>query len=380
MNLSADVAVVGAGIAGLWIARRLRSAGYSVVVVSDGPPGSGQTIASQGIVHSGLKYALGGSLNPASERIADMPEHWRACLAGEGDVDLRRVRVGSNRFHMMADASVTSRITAFFGGQLTAGRSERLKPSAYPAGLQHQDFGGTVFAMSDFVLDPVSLVAELALGQTILQGRADVLADDGVVTGLRTGSGASITAGHYVFAAGAGNEALVDSARLPFRTQRRPLCQVSVHAADLPPLFVHAVSLRSGSKPRVTITSHTDGNGALVWYLGGNLAETGTARTDAEQISHARAELRSLFPWIQSLTGATFRCHRIERSEPAADHQRPNEPACLTHNNVSACWPIKLTMAPMLAAQVLAALASLPRASAQPAAMDPMDVADPPWI
>lgn len=379
MSIAADVAIVGAGIAGLWTAHRLRTAGYSVVVVTDRAPGAGQTIASQGIVHSGLKYALGGSLNAASEQIADMPDHWRGCMVGQGDVDLRGVEMSSDAFYMMADASVTSRLTAFFGGQLTAGRSHRLKRDAFPPALDTPEFQGTVFAMSDFVLSAESVVDHLCTDLTIVQERVEAKIDGGNLVNLETDSGRHIKAQHFVFAAGAGNETLIAEANLPFRTQRRPLCQVSVHAPGIPPLFAHVVSLRHGSKPRVTITSHRDHDGNVVWYLGGNLAEQGARRRDAEQIEHARAELNNLFPWIDGLRRADIRCHRIDRSEPAAEHKRPKEPVCLARGNISVGWPIKFTMAPMLANQVLNSLSHISPGVPQPAPTGTPAVAAPPW-
>ncbi len=379
MTVSADIAVVGAGVGGLWIAHKLRADGYSVVVVSDGPPGEGQTIASQGIVHSGLKYALGGALSSASERIADMPDYWRRCVEGKADVDLRNVRMAQDRFFMMTDGSVTSRLTAFFGGQLTAGRSRRLQAAEYPDALHNASFRGTVFEMSDFALDTESLVLALCKDLTVVQGRATPCCDGERIDRLELDTGARVAAQHYVLAAGSGNETLIAASGLPWKTQRRPLCQVSVHGTHLPPLYAHAVSLRHGSKPRVTITSHEDPNGQVVWYLGGSVAETGVERRDAEQSDFARAELLELFPWIEALREADFRCHRIDRAEPAANLQRPDEPVCLTRGNVSACWPIKLTMAPMLANQVSAAVGELKPCTPQPAPAQAGKTARPPW-
>src|SRR5262245_41436193 len=92
-----DVAVIGGGVAGLWCAAALGAAGYSCVLVERQALGAGQTIASQGIIHGGVKYALAGAASRASRAIAQMPETWRACLAGEGTMDLRGVRVLSPR-------------------------------------------------------------------------------------------------------------------------------------------------------------------------------------------------------------------------------------------------------------------------------------------
>ena len=80
-SLSTDVLIVGGGVAGLWLNARLRRLGYSTLLVDKGVLGGGQSVKSQGIIHGGTKYALSGALTGASEAIADMPEHWKACLA-----------------------------------------------------------------------------------------------------------------------------------------------------------------------------------------------------------------------------------------------------------------------------------------------------------
>src|SRR5690606_3639182 len=91
-----DIALFGGGIAGLWLARLLTQRGYSCVLLERDTLGGQQTLLSQGILHGGLKYALGGALSQESEAIAGMPDRWRASLAGEGDLDLRGVKVLSD--------------------------------------------------------------------------------------------------------------------------------------------------------------------------------------------------------------------------------------------------------------------------------------------
>ena len=49
-----DVVIFGAGIAGLWTFNRLKSLGYDVLLLEKKAIGCGQTLASQGIIHSGL--------------------------------------------------------------------------------------------------------------------------------------------------------------------------------------------------------------------------------------------------------------------------------------------------------------------------------------
>ena len=87
-TIHTDAVIIGGGIAGLWLLNALRRAGYGVVLLESHRLGSSQTLASQGMIHGGLKYALGGVPSRASETIASMPGRWRACLDGDGELDL----------------------------------------------------------------------------------------------------------------------------------------------------------------------------------------------------------------------------------------------------------------------------------------------------
>ncbi len=90
-TVTVDVAIFGGGIAGLWLLNRLRAEGYSALLLESGALGGGQTCKSQGIIHGGMKYALTGSLNADALAVSDMPEIWRACLEGKGEIDLSDV-------------------------------------------------------------------------------------------------------------------------------------------------------------------------------------------------------------------------------------------------------------------------------------------------
>ena len=104
-----DAAIVGGGIAGTWLLNLLSAKGYQVVLLERDAIGADQTLASQGMIHGGLKYALAGALTGASEAIADMPARWRSCLAGNDDVDLREVTLLSDTYYMFADNAIGSR-------------------------------------------------------------------------------------------------------------------------------------------------------------------------------------------------------------------------------------------------------------------------------
>ena len=89
-EIEVDVVVIGGGVAALWTANALRSAGHSVIVLTNGPIGEGQSLAAQGVIHGGLKYAVTGKLTDSSEALADMPARWLAALRGEGLQDRQR--------------------------------------------------------------------------------------------------------------------------------------------------------------------------------------------------------------------------------------------------------------------------------------------------
>ena len=84
-----DVVIFGGGGAGLWLLDELVRQGFSALLMEAHGLGSGQTVASQGIIHGGLKYTLSGLLTPSASAIRDMPGVWRACLAGEREREHR---------------------------------------------------------------------------------------------------------------------------------------------------------------------------------------------------------------------------------------------------------------------------------------------------
>ena len=58
LRYSTDIVIFGGGVAGLWLLNAVRSAGYQAILFEKGHSAEAQTLASQGIIHGGLKYAL----------------------------------------------------------------------------------------------------------------------------------------------------------------------------------------------------------------------------------------------------------------------------------------------------------------------------------
>ena len=369
-----DTIILGGGIAGLWLLSLLRKHGFDAILLEKDGLGSGQTFASQGMIHGGIKYSLAGATTGASESIADMPLRWRSCLEGTDSVNLKGVTVLSDSYYMFSDARLGSRLTAFFGSKALEGRVTSVPETHYPEVFQSPSFKGLLYKLNDRVLDTRSLITHLhhQLKDYIFEGNISLEHKDGRVTHLQLDDGLTFSADTYVFAAGKGNGELIEDIGLEVPMQLRPLHQVVVKGKTLPDLFAHAVTLRSADKPRVTFTTHSTADDKA-WYLGGQLAESGVARNEAQQIEFAKTELAAIMPWMD-YSGCEFSTFRIDRAEAGGETLlRPDTPYVRRHGNVVVCWPTKLTLAPMmgdmfmkLMAEPKAALAAppdLPRAS-----------------
>lgn len=356
-----DIAILGGGIAGLWLLNLLSDRGFDCVLLEKHALGGHQTLASQGMIHGGIKYALDGFLNDASETIAAMPDRWAACLDGNGSLDLSGVRTLSRDYFLFSDGGFLSKATAFLGSKAVEGRVEPVSADEVPPALKHDEFRGLTYRLQDIVLDTGSLVSHLAGHQAGRIYTGDFLIESGAgqINALVLPGGDRIEARRFILAAGKGNGEIIEQLSLPVAMQLRPLNQVVV-TGDLPELFAHAVSLKGGRKPRLTITTHQSGSGSVNWYIGGQLAESGVDRTDAAQIEFARSELAVIFPWM-SFENCEFRTLRIDRAEVSEkDRRRPDTPYAKKFSSSIVCWPTKLTLVPMLGDKVEALLDTAP--------------------
>jgi len=378
---SVDVAIIGGGIAGLWTLNHLVNQGYNAVLLEHRGLGGGQTLASQGMIHGGMKYTLGGALTRASEAIADMPDHWRACLRGEGDVDLRHAQPLSEHFYMWSTAHLGSRLGGFLASKAVRGRVDPLAREQLPEVFRNEAFRGKVYRLVDMVMDTPSLVRTLAANMErrlfALDWRTAELTTDADGLCLLSFGGEqpfTLSAGAWIFSAGEGNEALLThiGASTP-RMQRRPLKQVMVRH-HLPYRF-YGHCLGAETTPRLTISSHPLADGSQVWYLGGSLAEQGATQSDDEVVARAQAELADLMPWLD-LGYAEWAALAVDRAEPRQrNFARPDQAFADwakrsdgSTSNAIAAWPTKLTLAPNMARQIGALLAER---QLQPSRMPP---------
>ncbi len=380
--LTVDVALIGGGIAGLWLLARLRQQGYSTLLIENQQLGAGQTLCAQGIIHGGAKYHLGAQMSTLATAIAAMPTRWQQCLSGAGDVDLRAARLLSDHQYLWAPRAPGARLTAFFASRLMRARMVKIAPPDYPSALRSPQFQGVVYRLEEPVVDVASVLTALAAPHEQAMARHDgPLRPDSAGDLTLCGPGRSplpLRPRCLIFTAGAGNAAL------PWvSSQSRLLHMVLARGPALPgPLYAHC--LGTGDTPRLTITSHSDAQGRLIWYLGGGLAEDGVTRDRMVQIAAARRELAALLPWVDwaRVELASF---TVARAEPRqAQGRRPDSLEVQMHGRCLAAWPTKLALAPALADHLEKRLAELgitpqPHADTVPADWPRPSVAVPPW-
>ncbi len=395
-----DITILGGGIAGLWLLNRLRYEGYHAILLEAHKLGSAQTIASQGMIHGGIKYALSGALTGASQAIAEMPQHWRNCLAGHGDVDLRQAKILSEFFYLWSSDSLGSKMKTFFASKATRGRVHSVEKANYPAVFQHPLFSGNIYQLQDIVLDVPSVVKALADNYQPWIYKFDWSASrfthrsDGSIENLIAVQGEQqiqIQSKAFIFSAGEGNEAILKQLNITQpQMQRRPLKQVMVKHQNKYWLYAHCMGSDADASPRLTISSHAWDENSIVWYLGGQLATDNLNSTDEQLIVKAQQELNLLFPWMD-FCKAEWRVYSIDRAEPKQRALLRPEKAfvslCQGQQNLFTAWPTKLTLAPNLANETLALLRQqnilpgniLPRDAAKKLTLPQPDIAATVW-
>jgi glycerol-3-phosphate dehydrogenase len=358
-----DAVIFGGGAAGLWLLDELSRAGYAVLLLEANELGSGQTIASQGIIHGGLKYTLSGLLTSSARAIRDMPLVWRRALAGEHEPDLSRTRVRAEYCHLWQTRSWSSRVGMLGARAGLHVAPVRLERSERPPILR--DCPGIVARLDEQVIDLDSFLVNLyeRNAERILK----IDRDSGLELSSRhagevelirlinpeSGAPLDLSAHRVIFTAGSGNAALRRAVALPNEAmQRRPLHMVVVRG-DLPLLHGHCVE---GAHTRATITSVEDFTGGTIWQVGGQIAEDGVTMERDALIRHATSELAEIIPGF-SPTGLEWSTYSVDRAEYAVKGGiRPNDARIVSEGDTITAWPTKLALAPQLAERVCAVL------------------------
>jgi glycerol-3-phosphate dehydrogenase len=388
--LQLDIAIIGGGIAGLWALNQLRGCGYNAALLEERALGGEQTAASQGIIHSGIKYHLSDAEPRDPDVLSSMPTAWRECLAGLGTVDLRGCRVLSEHVYLWSTVAFSAGLTTRIAGESLPSPAMEVAAHERPVPLQAAEFHGQVYRVDELVLDIPSLVETLAAQQ-----REAIFRIDWRRAALQKTQGhASLVLPHctvqpqlLLLTAGAGNAALIAAlgAAAP-AMQRRPLQQVFVKHQYEPAFFAHCVG--SKSSPRLTITSHRSRAGEPMWSLGGDLATEGAHDDPNQLIARAQQEIAEVLPWLD-LGASEWRTSKLDRAEPRLQSGQRVQNAFIEPvagvDNVLAVWPVKLCLCPDLGDRLqrhLAARNILPAHNTDFSALHPLgqsSLAPPCW-
>lgn len=385
-EIKLDVLIIGGGIAGLWLLDELHRRSYSAFVLENRALGAGQTIASQGILHGGLKYSLGGVLDSSSKAVAEMPQRWRASLQGEALPDLRGVRVLSPCCHMWRTDSFASRAGLLAAQVVVRTAIDKVAAHDRPAALLACP--GDVLRVEEQVLDTSSLLDSFrtAHAERMILGDAVSIENaghDGTcsvrIAAAQAGRELILHAGVVVLCAGEGNAWLRRKAGLPDEAmQTRPLHMVMVRGS-LPMLFGHCID---GNKTRATITSASDSDGRTVWVVGGEMAERGVNISETDLVDFARKELHQVLPGV-NFGGTQWATYRINRAEGRiSGNRRPNGTVWRREGSIITAWPTKLVLAPQLATEIADSLTASSPFSVKltlPSGTSVPPVALPPW-
>ncbi len=357
-----DFVIIGGGIAGLWLLNRLRQLNASVILLESGTLGGVQTHKAQGIIHGGMKYALSGQLTPAAQAIAKMPSVWKACLEGQGEIDLSKVPILSKQQYLWSTGSLVTKMAGIFAGLALKSHTKSLDKKDFPAIFQHPQFKGQVYSLDETVIDVHALLRELICPHQEVIFKIDPMEESQLevdendylrsLTIQSASNTLKVNAKKFIFTAGSGNELLLKKLKHhAIGAQRRPLHMVIVKHHFTDPVYAHCLGL--SATPRLTITTHQAQDGKCIWYLGGQIAEEGVKLSSENQILKAKEELKELFPWLD-FSDAEFASFYIDRAENLQpNHTRPDTCSVQEIGNILVAWPIKLAFAPLLANEIL---------------------------
>lgn len=325
-------------MAGLWAFNRLKRMGYDVLLLDTDSIGGEQSMASQGIIHSGMKYAFGGKINKLAASISAMPDQWREALKGQGPVDLSAAKVNASSQYLLIPRGAMGGLLKLVT-QKTLGKSVHdVAPEDWPEELKNSGFSGSMVNMGEPVLDIASAVRALSEPYRNCIKKAD---------------GTPINAKLHIYtAAGSNHETATQKGHNKgLETQHRPLLMGLMKNAPFP-LYAHLVG--ASDKPIATITTHTTKDDTLVWYIGGLPAERPKDSDPQETIQTTKDAFAKYLPSLNlsHIEWATLPIDRVE-GKSKTDGWMPDTPTIHDADDHLYCWPTKLTFSPMLSDMIV---------------------------
>lgn len=354
MARSPDIVIFGGGIAGLWSLARLRAAGYDVLLLERDSLGGIQSLGSQGIIHSGLKFAIAGKVSTLAQSISAMPLKWRDALAGRGPVDLSKVSALADSQLLLIPKGIIGGVTKIVTQKILGQGVHELAPKEWPEPLKLSGFNGTAIFMDELVLDMPKVIEALVephkdcIKKIPFEESADPL-------GFLKKHNIKPKRIIYTSATSNHDIAKANDHNTGLETQKRPLLMGMMRGAPYP-LYAHCIG--TGEKPVVTITTHTCTDGTLVWYLGGLVAER-SKDADPKEVYKATCAAFSKYLPNVDLSNVQWSVFPVDRSEGKSktDGWMPDTPTIHHTADSLYCWPTKMTFAPMLGDMIIKTLA-----------------------
>lgn len=387
--LPIDALIMGGGATGLWLRALLKSHGRSVILIESSSLGSGQTIASQGIIHSGAKYAGRPDASRLVAALQKAAACWKQHLAGKGFPDLRRVEVITSETWFWHPSLPLPPSLANWCDE-TGANDRRDESHRIPGVLRTcQTACRNRMERSVCVVSLLNVLAGndrsdlLQLPDDHIRWDASAPGEVSTVTLRHPARDETLTLrpGHIFLAAGAGNPRLREALGLSTRdvAQQRPLRMAMVRG-PLPRLCGHWFD---DDGPRLTISTQFDQKHGSIWQLGGRIAEGPTCRSTRAFLKSAREELLAALPGLD-LSPTEWASYEAVRAEPkSADGGLPANAVILREGSVTTLWPTKLTLLPTLMARVRQQLdAAGERPPAAPVKLTDWPrplIAQPPW-
>lgn len=334
---SPQIAIFGAGIAGLWLLHTLKQRGYDAVLFEREAIGCGQTIAAQGIIHSGLKFSLAGKVSTLAQSISAMPNRWREHLK----TDLKDTIVSAESHQLLIPHGFFGGLTKLVTQKALGNNVHEINQNDWPQHLQNSGFKGSLIYMDEPVIEVPSLIHALA------QPYRDYIkhADESVLSEINP----KLT----IFTSAASNHNIAKNMQHDkgLETQKRPLLQGMMKNAPFP-LYGHLVG--KTDKPVASITTHKTSDGELVWYLGGGIAERSINANPEDVYKDVLKAFSKYLPNVDfsNAQWATLPINRIE-GKSNTDGWMPSAPTIHRARNALYCWPTKMTFAPLLGDMVL---------------------------
>lgn len=360
MTIKVDALIIGGGATGLMLLNYLTRSRMSAILVENTALGTGQTVASQGILHTGWKYLLDGAIADGVEELRNEGEITRREMQYEG-VPYRR------GFLMWGyDEAARHRMERACRRMRAEWEYPEEPPGSYFGRLP------CILNTGETVIDPVDLIRAIAAkhkrriwhGHAVVGNRARVVNSD-------TGHDIEIDARQRIWCCGEGLK------QAGIEVQLRPLC-MGLMRGDLPRVNGHFIG--GGTGPSLTITSHKHSNGQTVWQLGGALANTAMRKRNGhgDELYLFASAVRLALPRLETagVEWSSYLVNRVElpRSEWAADVQ-----VVRTGPQDIVAVPTKLALLSKLCRVVQKEIAGLSCGASDIPSWPSPPVASPPW-